>query len=944
MKAAMVTTASTTVSGETSQHQHATTEHHVAKDAAVPAVAASTVMEEAGETENQAPKRSLWIAWLYMFDWYPSHLSKQEKKFLRKLDAFLLTFTSLAFFLKWLDSSNINSAYVSGMKEELKLFGNEYSMFQTFYNIGYIICQVPAMLLLSRPKYSRYFLPTMEVLWSVLTFAQCKLQTAPQIYGTRFLLGVLETPVASGSLFILSSWYKPEELFKRAGLWYVSNNIGVMFGGYLQAAAYKNLNGVHGMAGWRWLFIIDGCISLPIGIAGYFIFPGMPTSGKPWWLTQEEHEIGQRRMREEGIEEPKKISMQMFKRVFGHWHWYIGVLAYVLFLSGAYPHGQMALWLKDQADKWGIYTVPQINTIPTGAQGVSVVAAVLATSLCMVYPTWVIFQIVMAIFMFANIVQMVWFVPHGLHFVSYYLFGVSAAVTPILVPTVNYWLKDSAEARAFCTGSMLTLGFAISSFYPLVVFPVVEAPRWKKGYIVNFFFILGCWASLTTGFFLYRKQEKRQKQLDLDEENLKDLANSINEVVQPWIDGFVAGTDPEHSEYWGKINDMDQRMVEAEIISFALLSAPERIFAPLSDQAKQNVTNWLSTLNGMEMPKNNWRWFRVFGNLALSKVCGVPFEDVRDELNSDLELLDTFYRMEGWSADGPWQTAEQAHDEFEQFGKTGRRDAIGIGRQADYYSGSFAIQFSQLLYSRFAADLDPKRSAVYRQRARDFGATFWRYFDADGAAIPFGRSLTYRFACGGYFAAVALAQVEDLPAPLHTPGAVKGFLMRHLRWWAENSNDIFYPDGTLNIGWLYPNTFMCEDYNSPQSPYWCLKTLIAVGLSENDSVWTEDESSYPESAPSASVAVVRAPEQILCNHPSSNHHFLLSPGQFVAWPMKANQAKYCKFAYSSAFAFSVPTGPLIQQIAPDNALALSKDGGETWAVKWKSDEMTLHWA
>lgn len=61
----------------------------------------------------------------------------------------------------------------------------------------------------------------MECLWSILTFAQAKLQSAEQIYGTRFLLGLLETPVASGSLFILSSWYKPEELFKRAGLWYV---------------------------------------------------------------------------------------------------------------------------------------------------------------------------------------------------------------------------------------------------------------------------------------------------------------------------------------------------------------------------------------------------------------------------------------------------------------------------------------------------------------------------------------------------------------------------------------------------------------------------------------------------------------------------------------------------------------------------------------------------
>ena len=271
------------------------------------------------------------------------------------------------------------------------------------------------MLLLSRPKLSRFFLPTMEVAWSVLTFAQARLNSASAIYGTRFLLGVLETPVASGSLFILSSWYKPDELFKRAGVWYVSNNVGVMFGGYLQAAAYSNLNGVHGMAGWRWLFIIDGCISLPIGLLGFFIFPGMPTSGKPWWLTERDHELGQQRMREVGVEQPKKITMQMLKRLFCHWHWYVGVLAYVFFLSSSYPHGQMGLWLKDETAKHGTYTVQQINTIPTGAQGVSVISAVLACSLCMVYPTLVIFWIVSAIFIFANICLMVWNIPTGLH-------------------------------------------------------------------------------------------------------------------------------------------------------------------------------------------------------------------------------------------------------------------------------------------------------------------------------------------------------------------------------------------------------------------------------------------------------------------------------------------------------------------------------------------------
>ncbi|CAI6096152.1 hypothetical protein V2G26_007939 [Clonostachys chloroleuca] len=505
--------------------QETAAEDALEKEVGNPAVSTAAVVEpevETGRELKEAPNRNVWIAWIYMFDWYPSHYPEDERKFLRKLDAFLLTFTSIAFFLKWLDQSNINSAYVSGMKEELKLKGNEYSMFPMFYNIGYVICQIPALLLLSRPKFTRWFLPSCEVAWSVLTFAQSRLQNAPQIFATRLLLGLLETPVASGCLFILSSWYKPEELFKRAGVWYVSNNIGVMFGGYLQAAAYTNLNGVGGMSGWRWLFIIDGSISLPLAFLGFFIFPGMPMSGRIWWMTEKEYELGQLRMREVGVEPPKKITKAVLKRIFFHWHWYLGVLAYILFLSGAYPHGQMALWLKDLGDRYGTYTVPQINTIPTGAQGVSVIGTLIATNLCMVYPTWAIYQIVMAIFMFANICMMVWEIPHDLKFFAFYMFGMSAAVTPILAPTVNWWLKDSAEARAFFSGSMVMLGFAINSFYPLVTFPVVEAPRWKKGYIVNFFFILGAWGFLTFGYFLHRRWEKRQKQEQEEQARLEE--------------------------------------------------------------------------------------------------------------------------------------------------------------------------------------------------------------------------------------------------------------------------------------------------------------------------------------------------------------------------------------------------------------------------------------
>ncbi|KAK2753460.1 hypothetical protein FQN54_007850 [Arachnomyces sp. PD_36] len=418
------------------------------------------------------------------------------------------------------------------------------------------------------------------------------------------------------------------------------------------------------------------------------------------------------------------------------------------------------------------------------------------------------------------------------------------------------------------------------------------------------------------------------------------------QLVAPWLEGIANGTDPSHPEFWGYFENIDQRMVEAEIISYALLSAPELFYHSQPETARHNITSWLKCMNGKPMPDNNWRWFRVLSNVALVKVCGVSYEEVKHEMENDLVILDSFDLGDGWSSDGKWSSAADEEDfdkkiqeKISEIDFGGLPSVTGQGRKVDYYSGSFAIQFSQLLYAKFAADLDPARAEKYRAWARSFGREFWRYFDEDGAAIPFGRSLTYRFSFGAFFSALAVAGVPNMPSPLSSVGAVKGFLLRHLRWWANHSDDIFYPDGTMNTGYLYPNMYLCEDYNSPQSVYWCLKTLIAVALPAHDEFWTSEELPHPfanKSSDSPSTRYIRPPGQILCNHTSGNHHFLLSAEQYCGWPIKASEAKYCKFAYSSAFGFSVPTGPMIQQIAPDNALALSRDGGSSWKLKWRT--------
>jgi hypothetical protein len=180
----------------------------------------------------------------------------------------------------------------------------------------------------------------------------------------------------------------------------------------------------------------------------------------------------------------------------------------------------------------------------------------------------------------------------------------------------------------------------------------------------------------------------------------------------------------------------------------------------------------------------------------------------------------------------------------------------------------------------------------------------------------------------GFWSAVALADLE-LPAPL-TWGVVKGLLLRNLRWWTQQP-DILTHQGTLTIGYCYPNQFTSENYNSPGSPYWFMLSFLALACPDSHPLWQAEEEAYPAASLSTMVAL-KQPNHIMVR--MGGHTFLLSSGQRCHYPMRAAQSKYCKFAYSSAFGYSVPTGGyFVQAIGGDNMLALSDDEGETWKVR-----------
>jgi ACS family pantothenate transporter-like MFS transporter len=118
----------------------------------------------------------------------------------------------------------------------------------------------------------------------------------------------------------------------------------------LQAAVYKGLNGVHGKAGWQWLFIMDGVISLPICLLGFFLIPDLPENSRAFYLTEDHRELAKTRMETIGRAPRKKLGWSIIKRVFSRWHVYALSVLYIIFINSnnSSSVNPFSLWLKSK--------------------------------------------------------------------------------------------------------------------------------------------------------------------------------------------------------------------------------------------------------------------------------------------------------------------------------------------------------------------------------------------------------------------------------------------------------------------------------------------------------------------------------------------------------------------------------------------------------------------
>jgi hypothetical protein len=192
--------------------------------------------------------------------------------------------------------------------------------------------------------------------------------------------------------------------------------------------------------------------------------------------------------------------------------------------------------------------------------------------------------------------------------------------------------------------------------------------------------------------------------------------------------------------------------------------------------------------------------------------------------------------------------------------------------------------------------------------------------------------LTYRFAQAAFWSALVFADEEALPW-----SRVKGLLLRHLRYWS--TLPISDRDGVLGLGYAYHNQAAVEPYSSAGSPYWCTKAFLALAAASHHPFWQAEE--QPADHFEASLSSRRdEPESGAIFQRSASQSIMLSAGQHdLKWP--ASSAKYGKFAYSSAFGFSIePQATLPEHGVFDSMLVLREAAG-CWRARVTSSERSV---
>ncbi|KAJ4375478.1 hypothetical protein N0V86_007009 [Didymella sp. IMI 355093] len=241
---------------------------------------------------------------------YTGSVAKTDPKeiaLVRKIDWRLMPTLCTMYFLNYVDRNAIAQARLNNLERDLDMTGVQFNTTVSILFVGYVLMQVPSNMLITRIKPGIYMSAWM-LIWAVVSGCTALVQNFGGLVACRFFLGITEAPFYPGATYMLSIFYTRKEVATRIALLYCAQILATGFSGLIAAGVFAGMDGVRGIAGWRWLFIIEGAVTAFVAIFGFFLLPNTPLTTS--WLTPEERQLAHDRMERDRVGDAgEKVSM-----------------------------------------------------------------------------------------------------------------------------------------------------------------------------------------------------------------------------------------------------------------------------------------------------------------------------------------------------------------------------------------------------------------------------------------------------------------------------------------------------------------------------------------------------------------------------------------------------------------------------------------------------------
>ncbi|QYT01737.1 Major Facilitator Superfamily protein [Trichoderma simmonsii] len=428
------------------------------------------------ETISFANERDEYEHLLTKFD------TKRQKELLRKIDWRLLPVLTVFYLISFMDRSNIGNARLQGLEADLHLSPSQFNWCLTIFFFPYGLFEVPSNLGLKFTKPS-IWLPGIMAIWGVALMCMGWTQSYSGLLAGRFFLGVAEAGLFPGVTYLCTTWYLRYEQHFRVALFYTAASLAGSFSGLL-AYGIGFMHGIRGYSGWRWIFILEGLLSIIIALASIPFICDTPDDVK--WLTDEEKRFIKLRLQfdghETGYKEPE-FKMKYLKQAFGDIKVYLGCIMFFTISTGTYS---LSYSLPTTINLLG-YTAAnaQLLTIPIYAFAciMCVLNAIVADKIQKRFQSIVIPYLVGLSGLIICLVISPREKPGVIYFAN---FLVASGLFPT-IPGIVCWISNNLAGqwkRSIGMALEFTLGNMIGGVVGSNIFLSREAPEFRTAYLV----------------------------------------------------------------------------------------------------------------------------------------------------------------------------------------------------------------------------------------------------------------------------------------------------------------------------------------------------------------------------------------------------------------------------------------------------------------------------